>query len=283
MGRRLLYVLRSIWNEPSNHGQRLRRVARFCWWQVRKRVAGSPVDARLVNGLRIQVWPDCDTSPSAIYYALPNSVPIAFLREHLNGGTFVDVGANVGLVSLLVADRVQHGLLFEPNPTAAERARENLRRNGLRFEVMAEALSDVTGTVEFENATTDMSCNRVVDGFSTAKATIRVARNTFDEFLREHGTDMPKICAVKIDVEGHENSVLRGMKEFLRKQRPELVMFEYLGRTDIVQALGLFQEVEYMVFELATGGPRVVTKSVAALQDLFACPAELAGRFGVVS
>jgi predicted RNA methylase len=30
--------------------------------------------------------------------------------------TFVDVGANVGLVSLLVADKVEHAILFEPNP-----------------------------------------------------------------------------------------------------------------------------------------------------------------------
>jgi len=212
---------------------------------------------------------------------LPNGAPLNFLRTHLNGGTFVDVGANVGMVSLLIADRVQHAILFEPNPTAVERARENLRTNHLNFEIFAVALSDSNGTVEFENATTNMSCNRIVEGFTTSRDTIVVPRTTFDQFLRDFRADRPPICAVKIDVEGHENSVLRGMKEFLRNHRPRLVMFEYLARTDIRRTLVLFKEVEYSVFELSALGPRAATEHVASLQDLFACPTELVEEFGI--
>ena len=235
----------------------------------------------MANGLLVRVWPDCDTSPAALYYAIPNSPAISFLRKHLDGGTLIDVGANVGLVSLLLADKVEHAILFEPNPKVIERAQYNLRLNRLPFEVVPEALSDESGTIEFENADTEMSCNRVVDGFATSKATIRVRRTSFDQFLREHRGDMPRICAVKIDVEGHENSVLRGMKGFLQEQRPRLVMFEYLGRTDIQQALALFREVQYRVFELGPEGPRLATESVTPLQDLFACPEESAGDFHI--
>jgi len=66
--------------------------------------------------LLTQVWQDCDVTSSALYYSLPNSSALAFLRERLRGGTFVDVGAKVGLVSLLVPDKVKHAILFEPNP-----------------------------------------------------------------------------------------------------------------------------------------------------------------------
>jgi FkbM family methyltransferase len=253
----------------------------FFAWQFWKRAVRTPVEAKLFNGLRVKVWPDCDTAPSALYYSVPNGSHISFMRKYLDGGTFLDVGANIGLVTLLVADRVQHAILFEPNPTVAERAKENLRLNNLTFEVFVGALSDAVGTIEFENGGPN-SCNRTVDGFATSLPTITVARTTLDQFLREYPIDAPPIRAVKIDVEGHENSVLRGMKGFLKGQRPRLVMFEYLQRTNIMQAIALLTEVGYLVFELSPAGPRLATASVAPLQDLFACPIELAAQFGLV-
>jgi FkbM family methyltransferase len=177
---------------------------------------------------------------------------------------------------------VKHAILFEPNPRLVERAQENLRLNGLKFDVIAAALSDQAGSIEFENATTDASCNRIVDGFTTSKATISVPRTTFDQFVRELRSEIPPVSGVKIDVEGHENSVLRGMQGFLRKQRPKLVMFEYLARTDIAQTLALFREAGYAVFEITPAGPRIATEMVAPLQDLFACPDELSRDFGAV-
>ncbi len=254
----------------------------FFGWQLWKRVVRTPVEAKLFNGLKLQVWPDCDVSPAALYYSVPNSTHISFLRRYLEGGTFLDIGANVGLVSLLVADKVQHAILFEPNSTAVERAKKNLQLNNLKFEVFAEALSDTVGTVEFENAGLS-SCNRTVVGFTTSLPTITVPRTTLDQFLRQYRTHAPPISAVKIDVEGHENSVLRGMKDFLRHQRPKLVMFEYLQRTNLAQALATFAEVGYVVFELTPAGPRFASEQVAPLQDLFACPTERSGQFGIVS
>jgi FkbM family methyltransferase len=278
--RDLRYVLRSIWQSESNHGQRVRRTIFFFGWQFWKRVVGSPVKARLFNGLQIEVWPDCNVSPSALYYSVPNDQAISFLRSHLKGGTFIDVGANIGLVSLLVADKIEHAILYEPNPLAVARARKNLAMNGLPFEVVAEALSDAAGTVQFENGGGTNACNRTVDGFITSQPTITVPRTTLDQFLQDHPPKAP-VKAVKIDVEGHENSVLRGMKGFLRTARPKLVMFEYLQRTDISQVLATFGEVEYSVFELTASGPRIATAQVRPLQDLFACPNELALKFGI--
>ena len=272
---KLSYVLSSIWLEDSNRGQRLRRVLFFLAWQIWKRAVGTPWNARLFNGLQMRVYPDCDTSPSALYYSIPNGTHISFLRRHLDGGTFVDVGANVGLVSLLVADKVQHAILFEPNPVAVRRAKENLAINHLTFEVVAQALSDTVGTVELENGGNVSSCNRTVEGFPVLLPTIAVQRTAFDQFLREH-TAFPAISAVKIDVEGHENSVLRGMRAFLIHQRPRLIMFEYLQRTNIIETLVFFKDVGYTVFELSIDGPRIATAQVGPLQDLFACPNEMA-------
>ena len=242
--------------------------------------------------LLTQVWQDCDVTSSALYYSLPNSSALAFLRERLRGGTFVDVGAKVGLVSLLVPDKVKHAILFEPNPQVggtspgkfAHRWSQvsGLRSqvSSLRFDVIAAALSDQAGSIEFENATTDASCNRLVDGLTTSKATISVPRTTFDQFFRELRAQVPPVSGVKIDVEGHEDSVLRGMQGFLRQQRPNLVMFEYLARTDLAQTLALFHEAEYTVFEITPAGLRIATEMAARLEDLFACPDEQSRGFG---
>ena len=278
---RLGYILKAIWREDSNQEQRVRRTLYFFGWQFWKRTISAPLNVRLFNGFRARVWPDSDASAAALYYSLPNSRQLSLVRSCMNGGTFVDVGANVGLVTLLVADKIGHALLFEPSPTASQRARANLQMNGLSYEVYSIALSDRAGSVEFEDSGAS-SCNRTVEGFTTSIPTISVPRTTFDRFLRERATPLPPIDAVKIDVEGHENAVLRGMKEFLRERRPKLVMFEYLARTDILQTLAIFSQVGYSVFELSdAGNRRITTAGVKPLQDLFACPNEKAGDFGI--
>jgi len=275
--RDLTYVLTSIWHEQSNRGQRGRRLLLFFAWQVSKRLVRRTVLIRLFNGLNFRAYPDCDVSASVLYYSVPDSRDVLFLRSHLQEGTFIDIGANVGLITLLVADKIQHAILFEPNPVAALRARENLAINHLDFEVCAIALSDKVGTVAFENAGGPSSCNRTVEGFSTLVPTITVPRTTLDRFLAEHPPLGSRVCAVKIDVEGHENSVLRGMLGFLRTQRPPLIMFEYLQRTNILETLRLFEQVEYTAFGLSASGPQPVTAHTRPLQNLFAWPTELAG------
>jgi FkbM family methyltransferase len=272
------YVLSSIWLEESNRGERFQRLLLFFGWQFWKRVVRAPIVVRLFNGLRFRAYPDCQASSAVMYTRIPDSPDILYLRSHIREGTLIDIGANVGLVSLLLADKVQHGLLFEPNPIAAARARENLALNQLKFEIHELALSDTTGTVEFEDEGGVSTCNRTVVGFSTPAPTRRVSCTQLDQFLAEHAPPYP-VSAVKIDVEGHENHVLRGMMECLRYHRPRLVMFEYLQRTNLRETVRLFETVGYTVLQLTQGGAEVATLEVPPLQDLFACPNELLAEF----
>lgn len=201
------------------------------------------------------------------------------MRKHIEKGIFLDIGANVGLISLLLADKIQHAILFEPNPVAAARARENLALNHLSFEVHEVALSDQAGAVELENAGGVDSCNRTVVAFTTSVPTISVPRNTLDSFLAQRGALPAPISAVKIDVEGHENCVLRGMLGLLERHRPRLVMFEYLQRTNLVETSELFSRVGYRIMELKAGAAAWATLQTSPLQDLFACPEDLAAEF----
>ena len=246
----------------------------FFGWQVWKRVIGVPVIVATNNGFRFIAYPDSDVSAAFLYYRVLDAKDIKFLRAHLNGGVLIDVGANVGSVSLLLADKISRAILFEPNPVAAARARENIAINRLPFEVHELAVSDVRGTVELEDAGGASPCNRTVVGFETKVRTRTVRRVPPDEFLDDQLITC-EISAIKIDVEGHENAVIHGMKRLLREKRPQLVMFEYLQRTNLSEALAAFQAAGYKTFDVTPEGPCEVQGSVEPLQNLFACPSEI--------
>ena len=279
---RLSYPISNLWHEESNQGQRAFRLLTFFGWQLWKRIVRKPVTVSLFNGQRFIAYPDCHVSSGVLYTRIPNSRNILFLRKHLSGGTLIDVGANVGSVALLLADKVQSAILFEPNPLAASRARENLALNKLSFRLFEVALSDSNGEVCFESHGGVDATGHVVAAVRNSEGTRRVVPcMTFDEFLRTHGAPECPISLVKIDVEGHENSVFRGMRQFLLTQRPPLIMFEYLQRTNIHETLAFLQEVKYRAFELSKNGPVRVTAQVEPLQDLFACPLERLPEFGM--
>jgi len=208
-----------IWHDASNRGERIRWLVKAVGWQAWKRGVRRPLTVKLFNDLRFRAYPDCTVSSSVFYPKIPNGGHIEFFRSQINGGTLIDVGANVGLVSMLLADKVSHALLFEPNPVAADRARENVRLNRLKFEVHQVALSDRNGVVTFEDMGGANPCNRTVTDFPTGAPTISVSCFTLDNFLASQSPLPAPITALKIDVEGHENSVLRGMVGVLRTHR----------------------------------------------------------------
>lgn len=80
---------------------------------------------------------------------------------------------------------------------------------------------------------------------------------TLDAYLSEHG--VKRLDVLKIDVEGHEPFVLRGVAETLRKLRP-LLLVEVRG--EMLEELGssretLFQQIAvhgYVPYSLTRGG-----------------------------
>jgi hypothetical protein len=99
----------------------------------------------LFNGTGFVIYSDCHVSSDAIYFQVPNFKQVTFLRQQLHGGLLMDVGASVGLFTLSLADRVDHAILFEPNPLSVARAKENMAINGLDFPAQALAVSTRTG------------------------------------------------------------------------------------------------------------------------------------------
>ncbi len=143
---------------------------------------------------------------------------INLLRRLLSGGTALDVGANVGNHSLAfsrIFDRVHS---VEPFPLVASRLAEKAARAG-NITVHRLALSETTGEARFAPPSTDnLGTGRISDAGAIS---IQLMRG--DEFVA--GNVEGSLNFVKIDVEGHEVQVLRGLRGTIARDRP-VVMFE---------------------------------------------------------
>jgi FkbM family methyltransferase len=146
------------------------------------------------------------------------------------GGTFVVVGANLGFFTLFGAAAVGAAgrvLALEPHPQVAALLRENVGMNGLpHVRVLQLAASDAAGTATLAGFTAEGG-NWGVSKLGTAAEgapSFDVACLPLDQVLDAQGVDA--VDLVKIDVEGAEPRVLRGMRDGLRAGRYRRVMVE---------------------------------------------------------
>jgi FkbM family methyltransferase len=158
----------------------------------------------------------------------------AEIRRRLRpGDTAIDVGANAGWHTLLMACRVGSGgrvVAIEPNPSSRERLEHAIAINRLtNVRVDSRALADREGRRPFEAPPAghvwDGTGRLVGDAEVRLKPdTTTIGVTTIDALATEHSLD--RVALIKIDVEGWEPAVLRGAANLLRTSRPALI-FEY--------------------------------------------------------
>lgn len=140
------------------------------------------------------------------------------MRALADGGLFVDIGANLGIYSLLARGLGMEALLFEPEPFHAA----FLTRNGPAFgHVVQCALSDSVGVAPFfVSAERNPGASSLVLGDRGWDASgydhvVEVRVSTFDLSVEELGVASARIQLIKIDVEGNEEHTLQGMTRYL--------------------------------------------------------------------
>ncbi|MFC5010898.1 FkbM family methyltransferase [Nocardioides plantarum] len=125
--------------------------------------------------------------------------------------TAVDAGANVGLYSYWMAKRASVVHAFEPQPSVFDRLRAG---SGPKVRTYNNALSDVAGTATLQVPTQShgMASLRQIDDMPTTQIDVPLV------VLDDLGLD--GVGFVKIDVEGHEEQLLRGAAKTLRAGLP---------------------------------------------------------------
>jgi FkbM family methyltransferase len=169
------------------------------------------------------------------------------IRRHLKpGATAIDVGANVGWHTLLMAARAGPAgrvYAFEPNDSTRRRlvsgveandlTQVTVDRRGVADRVGASGFQappaghvwDGTGRLIGEPAQDRREGQERQDGQEPRDGqTTAIECTTLDAFVAERHID--RLGFVKIDVEGWELSVLRGARHVLSALRP-VVVFEY--------------------------------------------------------
>lgn len=217
-----------IWNHPANEGRRASRIARAAGWQVYKRVTGRALDLPLYNGLKLRCYAGSSSASAALYAAgYPDWDEMSFVRDYLRPGDgFVDVGANIGVYTLLAASRVgPQGRVasFEPGPSTLVRLRENIALNGLRnVEVHPYAVSDRSGTVSFDAGASTTA--RLVSDGAAAPGVTEVKSVRLDDALPAGPWSLGKM-----DIEGAEPLALQGAERLLAEMNPPVWLMEVNG------------------------------------------------------
>lgn len=127
----------------------------------------------------------------------------------------VDIGANIGYYALQEAKVVSEVIALEPSPENYETLEMNIDLNNY-FNIGAYqmAIGDHVGHVDFEIA---RACNWSSVAFARKEGTIVVQMETLDKFLNGN-----KVDYVRMDVEGYEMNVLKGMAKVLKEHKPRL-------------------------------------------------------------
>lgn len=152
-----------------------------------------------------------------------------FLLRHMEAdGVFLDVGANVGYFSLLLANAAPElrVISLEPNPPIAALLAESIGRNHLdaRISLHRVAAADTAGTLQFGVDPVNTGHSRLANEHHVGSFSVETI--VLDDWLPSR-LDGRRLALVKIDVEGAECRVLRGMSALLAEHRPALLVEGY--------------------------------------------------------
>lgn len=138
------------------------------------------------------------------------------------GDTILDIGANVGVFSLLGSKIVgETGKIyaFEPSKNTFEALSENIALNGFKNIYPQQlALSNTEGVIYL--GTVENDALNFIDKNNTKGEAVDMV--TLDKWLKIN--NLPKIDFIKIDIEGAELLCFKGAVEMLKKTPPTIIM-----------------------------------------------------------
>ncbi|MGV0853238.1 FkbM family methyltransferase [Mycolicibacterium phlei] len=123
------------------------------------------------------------------------------------GELAIDAGANVGAYSYWIAQAAREVVAFEPQPALAAR----LAKSGISgLTVHNVALSDVVGSADL-HVPSRLHSRASLGALDVPAYTVQVPLTTLDSF------EFAEVGFIKVDVEGHEEALLRGAENTLRR------------------------------------------------------------------
>ncbi|MBL8574968.1 MAG: FkbM family methyltransferase [Hyphomicrobiaceae bacterium] len=238
------------WRWPA---RRLAALARLAISRGRQRFIDVEVHG---NRMRLAVLGNaCDRNALFLPRFQDPVLRAALARALPSGGTFVDVGANVGLFTVNAAALVGptgRVLAIEPQPDIQARLTANIAANDFRHvALVACAVGDGEGTLTLHlgNNAGEASLNPGMAGASGK--TINVAVRPLADIVRDAALD--RIDALKIDVEGLEDRILAPFFATVDQSLwPRMIAIEYSPHAWATDIVAHMRDLGYRVADDST-------------------------------
>lgn len=224
----LFNLLKIIYNHPYNKDNKISGLIRFIKWQISCRLNPYPIVYPYTENSKLILWKGLKGATANIYCGLIEYEDMAFLLHFLRpNDLFIDIGANVGVYTLLASAEIKaNTIAIEPIPATFKNLNDNILINQIQERVQALniGLGSQHGKIKFTKAFDTV--NHVATEFETD--TIEVDISTLDSVLQREQTP----ALIKIDVEGFETEVLKGGKRVLSNPSLKAIIIELNGSGD---------------------------------------------------
>lgn len=146
--------------------------------------------------------------------------------DHRN--LFIDIGANIGFYSILAVNEKGYdaAIAFEPSPNSFKRLQRNVKLSHAekRVDTFNKAIGNSNETMSLVQNPVHTGGNKLTNK-SRNKSTVAVQVTPLSDLLERKGIKYEDISFIKIDVEGFEVNVLKGMKNVLNQLRQGSLIF----------------------------------------------------------
>lgn len=133
------------------------------------------------------------------------------------GGTFLDIGAHIGIHSLFLSSKFDKIYAFEPERKNFAKLKNHIKLNSIKNVISVKcALSDYKGFARLYTHKTENCGHSLLINYHAKFQRVRI--DTLDNFVRQKRVKDIKL--IKIDVEGSEINVLRGSRKVIDKFHP---------------------------------------------------------------
>jgi len=221
------------------------------------KIALNPLDPVISGALTMNVYEKAETK--------------FFLATCKPGMTFLDIGANVGYYTALAISRMKGNgriVALEPDPENYRFLQKTIAVNdeyssGVTITSVPKAASDHAGRMTLFTSSDNRGDNRLyANQLADSQCDVEVV--TIDSLLDEMG--IQAVDFIKMDVQGYEGFVLRGMARTLEKSRSAVLLSEFWPqglRNAGIPPEEFLAQLDALNFEVSELGPTGEVRRIA--------------------
>lgn len=192
-----------------------------------------------------------------------------------SGDTVLDIGANIGLYTLIFASLVGESgkvFAFEPDPQNFLLLQKNVEINGYKNVILInKAVANNNGKLKLYLCDENRGDHRIYDSHD-GRESIEIESVRLDDYFKDRGG---KIDLIKMDIQGSEGGAVAGMSDLLNKNNNVKILTEFWpaglirSGTKPEEYLSSILKRGYKLFEINKKDKRLDPADVSKLLEIY--------------